>query len=214
MGKLLPIRLKQPNAPIPRNRCLIVLKMSHFVPLQVKNHLRGLPFPDSPICLGPYQWYLKTFLSDHDFVNSIGFPCAFLRRRPCVVRCPCLGWRRKWARQKHLPKRVVLIFAGGEDLSCGKLLAADGGKILQQRSTPSRFQRRNLLGFGFSPSRFRFGLETSRYPAGLLIRVNSKKLEPTGVMEVIFRSPDVLESTLKVGAETVLKCTPPYVPSY
>ena len=48
MGKLLPIRLKQPNAPIPHNCGLIVLKMSHFVPLQVKNHLGGSSFRDPP----------------------------------------------------------------------------------------------------------------------------------------------------------------------
>ena len=133
---------------------------------------------------------------------------------PLCRPLPMSGMKAKVGAAKKLPETSGINLCGGEDLSCGKLLAADGGKILQQRSTQSRFERRNLLGFGFSPSRFRFGLETSRYQAGLLIRFNSKKLEPTGVMEVIFRSPNVRESTLKVGTETVLKCTPPYVPGY
>ena len=56
LGKLLPIRLKQPNAPTLRNPDFIAPKVSHFVPLQVKNHLRGPHFPD----LSKYQGFCQS----------------------------------------------------------------------------------------------------------------------------------------------------------
>jgi len=52
LGKLLLIWLEQPNAPTLRNSSFIAPKVSHFVPLKVKNHLGGSPFPDSSKCRG------------------------------------------------------------------------------------------------------------------------------------------------------------------
>ena len=61
LAKLLPIRLKQPNAPTLRNPRFIAPKVSHFVPLEVKNHLRGSPFLDLSKYRGFCLWDVKAF---------------------------------------------------------------------------------------------------------------------------------------------------------
>ena len=61
LGKLLPVMVKQPNAATLRNPSFIAPKVSHFVPLKVKNHLRGSTFPDLSKYRGFCLWDVKAF---------------------------------------------------------------------------------------------------------------------------------------------------------
>ena len=91
LGKLLPIRLKQPNAPTLRNPDFIAPKVSHFVPLQVKNHLRGPPFPD----LSKYQGFCQSDGGDFQAAGRPGERFKGRRRDDheihSIICCQLLG---------------------------------------------------------------------------------------------------------------------------